>query len=93
MPRQFKVAAISDLPPGEMKLLSLAGVSLALFHLDGRYCAIRNRCPHEGGPVDDRYFLLRRQALQGESSQDEPHTTTKRPLPPKSTLRIIGLII
>ena len=34
-----------------MKLLSLAGIGLAVFNIDGRYYAIRNRCPHEGGPV------------------------------------------
>jgi nitrite reductase/ring-hydroxylating ferredoxin subunit len=48
---QFKVADMTDLPPGEVKLLSMAGMSLAVFNIDGRFYAIRNRCPHEGGPV------------------------------------------
>ena len=38
--------------------------------------------------IDDRYFLLRRQALQGESPQDEPHTPTKRLLLPQSSLSL-----
>jgi nitrite reductase/ring-hydroxylating ferredoxin subunit len=51
MPRQFKVADAADLPPGKVKFLSMAGLQLAVFNIDGRYYAIRNRCPHEGGPV------------------------------------------
>jgi nitrite reductase/ring-hydroxylating ferredoxin subunit len=51
MPRQIKVSALSELPPGAMKLLALAGIGLAVFNIDGRFYAIRNRCPHEGGPV------------------------------------------
>ena len=51
MSRHIKIAPLTDLPPGQMKLLSLAGVGLAVFNIDGRYYAIRNRCPHEGGPV------------------------------------------
>ena len=38
--------------------------------------------------MDNRYFLLKWQALQGESPQDKPHTPTKRLLPPKSTLKV-----
>ena len=51
MPRQIKVSALTELQPGDMKLLSLAGIGLAIFNIDGRLYAIRNRCPHEGGPV------------------------------------------
>jgi nitrite reductase/ring-hydroxylating ferredoxin subunit len=49
--RQVKIAALPDLPPGRMKLLALAGTVVAVFNIDGRFYAIRNRCPHEGGPV------------------------------------------
>jgi len=51
MPRHIKVSALSEFQPGAMKLLSLAGIGLAVFNIDGRFYAIRNRCPHEGGPV------------------------------------------
>jgi nitrite reductase (NADH) small subunit len=51
VPRQLKVANVADLPPGKVKFLAMAGMELALFNIDGRYYAIRNRCPHEGGPV------------------------------------------
>jgi nitrite reductase (NADH) small subunit len=51
VPRQIKVAALAELPPGAMKLLALAGIGLAVFNIEGRFYAIRNRCPHEGGPV------------------------------------------
>jgi nitrite reductase (NADH) small subunit len=51
VPRQIKVSALADFQPGDMKLLSLAGIGLAVFNIEGRFYAIRNRCPHEGGPV------------------------------------------
>ncbi|HUJ79178.1 MAG TPA: Rieske 2Fe-2S domain-containing protein [Nitrospiria bacterium] len=51
MSRQLKVASVAELQPGGMKLLSLAGIGLAVFNIEGRFYAIRNRCPHEGGPV------------------------------------------
>jgi len=51
VPTYVKVAALTELPPGTMKLLSLAGTGVAVFNIDGRCYAIRNRCPHEGGPV------------------------------------------
>ncbi|MEW6324828.1 MAG: non-heme iron oxygenase ferredoxin subunit [Nitrospirota bacterium] len=51
MSRQIKIAAQAELLPGQMKSLALGGIGLAVFNIGGRYYAIRNRCPHEGGPV------------------------------------------
>jgi NAD(P)H-dependent nitrite reductase small subunit len=51
MPRHIKVSILSDFPAGTSKILSLGGIGLAVFNIDGRLYAIRNRCPHEGGPV------------------------------------------
>jgi NAD(P)H-dependent nitrite reductase small subunit len=49
--RQIKVAPLSGLPAGTSKILALGGTGVAVFNIDGRFYAIRNRCPHEGGPV------------------------------------------
>jgi len=51
MSRSIKVSTLSEFQSGATKLLSLAGIGLAVFNIDGRFYAIRNRCPHEGGPV------------------------------------------
>ena len=50
MPR-FVVAAAEEIPPGERKIVEVAGRSVGIFNLNGELFALRNRCPHQGGPV------------------------------------------
>ncbi len=40
-----------ELLPGERKLVTLNGVEIALFNIDGAVFAINNRCPHRKGPL------------------------------------------
>ena len=40
-----------ELLPGERKLVTLDGVEIALFNIDGAVFAINNRCPHRKGPL------------------------------------------
>lgn len=47
----YIVGAADELPPGERKIVEVAGRSIGIFNVDGRYYAIRNRCPHQGGPL------------------------------------------
>ena len=37
-------------------LATVAGRSVAVFHIDGEYYAISNRCAHMGGPLIDAHF-------------------------------------
>ncbi|PYS40129.1 MAG: hypothetical protein DMG14_11550, partial [Acidobacteria bacterium] len=47
-----RVAALSDVAPGEAKGVRLAdGRSIALFNVDGRIYATDNQCPHMGYPL------------------------------------------
>jgi nitrite reductase (NADH) small subunit len=46
-----KVALVSDLQPGQGKTVERRGVAVALFNVDGRFCAIGNACCHRGGPL------------------------------------------
>ena len=39
--------------PGERKLVEIGGRSIGVFNVDGEYYALRNRCPHQGGPLCD----------------------------------------
>ncbi len=46
-----KVATVTELPPGERKLVEIEGVRIAIFNLDGDYYAIEDVCTHDGGPL------------------------------------------
>jgi len=45
------VARAGDVPPGECKLVTVAGREIGVFNIGGQYFALANRCPHEGGPL------------------------------------------
>jgi nitrite reductase (NADH) small subunit len=48
-----KVAQTSDLAPGECKTVSVNGQEIALFNVDGKFYALDNTCPHQGGPLGE----------------------------------------
>ena len=45
-----------ELPPGKRKLITVSGVEIALFNIDGTVFAINNRCPHRKGPLIRGYI-------------------------------------
>lgn len=47
------VAKTSDLAPGQGKVVQAGETVIALFNLDGRFCAIDNVCPHRMGPLGE----------------------------------------
>jgi thiamine pyrophosphate-dependent acetolactate synthase large subunit-like protein/nitrite reductase/ring-hydroxylating ferredoxin subunit len=51
--RWFRVAARDELGEGRVKTVTAGHVSLALTHHDGKYAALDNRCPHQGGPLGE----------------------------------------
>ena len=53
MPNFIRVASISDLNPGENKIVFIEDEEIALFNIDGKFFAISNSCPHRGGPLGD----------------------------------------
>ncbi|MCB0114245.1 MAG: non-heme iron oxygenase ferredoxin subunit [Caldilineaceae bacterium] len=46
-----KIATVSELPPGERKLVEIEDVRIAIFNLEGDYYAIEDVCTHDGGPL------------------------------------------
>ena len=48
-----RVAAISDVPEGEVLVVECGGRSLALSNVDGELFAIDNVCTHDGGPLGE----------------------------------------
>ena len=53
MGKLVKVAAASELLPGEGKVVKADGVDVALFNVDGSFHAIGNTCRHRGGPLGE----------------------------------------
>lgn len=50
MPR-YIVATLDEVPPGGRKIVAVAGRSIGVFNIAGEFFALRNRCPHQGGPL------------------------------------------
>jgi nitrite reductase/ring-hydroxylating ferredoxin subunit len=59
------VAAVSEVPPGQRKLVTIRGRQIAIFNLDGEFFGLFNRCPHQGGPMCEGI-------LTGLIESDEP---------------------
>lgn len=51
-----KVASVSDLKPGDSKVVSVNGTEIALFNVDGEFFATTNTCPHRGGPLGEGFL-------------------------------------
>jgi len=51
MSQFVKALGAAELPPGQVREVTVAGRSLALFNVDGSFHALDNRCAHRGGPL------------------------------------------
>ena len=47
----YPVATLNEIPPGSRKIVEIAGRSIGVFNVGGAFYALRNRCPHQGGPL------------------------------------------
>jgi nitrite reductase/ring-hydroxylating ferredoxin subunit len=45
------VAPVRDFPDGERRIVSVGGRSIGVFRVGESFYGIRNRCPHQGGPL------------------------------------------
>ncbi|MGH2458318.1 MAG: Rieske (2Fe-2S) protein [Chloroflexota bacterium] len=45
------VCRVDELPPGQRKIVEVAGRGIGVFNVKGSYYALRNRCPHHAGPL------------------------------------------
>lgn len=48
---KYVVATIEEIPPGDRKIVEVAGRSVGIFNLSGEFFALRNRCPHQGAEL------------------------------------------
>jgi nitrite reductase/ring-hydroxylating ferredoxin subunit len=45
------LAKVSEILPGERKLITVQGTDVAVFHVADRFYAVNNSCPHRQGPL------------------------------------------
>jgi nitrite reductase/ring-hydroxylating ferredoxin subunit len=45
------VGLAEEIPIGGRKIVEVEGVSVGIFNVGGEFFALRNRCPHQGGPL------------------------------------------
>ncbi len=48
---RYVVATVDEIPAGQRKIVEVAGRSIGVFNVGGEFFALRNRCPHQGGPL------------------------------------------
>jgi NAD(P)H-dependent nitrite reductase small subunit len=46
-----RVAHVAEVAEGTAMPVQVGGREVALFHVEGAFYALRNRCPHQGGPL------------------------------------------
>lgn len=48
---KYEVGSVDEIPAGERKVVTVAGRSIGIFNVKGEFFALRNTCPHQGGPL------------------------------------------
>ena len=43
----------SELPEGRIMTVTAGQKQIALSHFEGKFCALDNSCPHQGGPLGE----------------------------------------
>ena len=77
---KYVVATVDEIPPGNRKLFELSGRSIGVFNIDGSYYALRNRCPHQGGPLcQGKLSGLIQSAKPGEYDYSRPDEILRCP--------------
>lgn len=50
--KRHVVGKVKELPPGERKLIPVGGKGgIGVFNVKGEFYALKNLCPHKGGPL------------------------------------------
>lgn len=49
----YRVAGLEEIPEGSVKQVSAGNKIVALTRIEGKYAALDNKCPHQGGPLGE----------------------------------------
>jgi nitrite reductase (NADH) small subunit len=49
--QRYVVGMESELPPGSRRIISVGTHGIGVFNVNGTYYALKNVCPHQGGPL------------------------------------------
>lgn len=50
------VAKVAEIAPGHSRVIAIDGTDVAVFNVGGRFFALDNTCPHQGGPLDEGWI-------------------------------------
>ncbi len=53
MARFVKVATVSEIRPGQKKIVEVDGTLVVVINLDGEFYAVEDVCTHDGGPLGE----------------------------------------
>ena len=56
MPELIEVCPVSELPPGERRLVEWEDLEIGVFNCAGTLYAIEDRCSHDNGPLAEGEF-------------------------------------
>ena len=48
---KFVVSPLEEFPPDSRRIVRVGGREIGVFRIADRFYAMRNRCPHQGGPL------------------------------------------
>ncbi len=79
MPK-WVVGTLDEIPPGQRKIVDVAGRTIGVFNVGGEFFALLNRCPHQGGPLCTGNTLgFLRSAGVGEFEYSRPGEVVRCP--------------
>lgn len=44
---------VEDVPVGQSRVVTINNRAIAVFNIEGKFFAVHNLCPHEGGPLNE----------------------------------------
>jgi nitrite reductase/ring-hydroxylating ferredoxin subunit len=48
---KYRLARVSEILPGGRRMVEAASQPIGIFNVGGAFFALRDRCPHAGGPL------------------------------------------
>jgi nitrite reductase (NADH) small subunit len=66
--KEHVLGPAKNIPVGEFKIFEVANQSIGIFNIDGSYHALRNYCPHQGGPACETHKMF--DQIEAEALED-----------------------